>query len=147
MPNSVQMKLVKEDAEAEFWPRLTTDKVKEKTFVTIDWDKYVDEDEQDGADIDDSALAGGMDMASMMGGMGGMGGGGMGGGMDPNMMAQMMGGMGGGGMPGMGGGPGGGMDPAAMAEMMKSMGGGMPGGEDEADSDDDGDLPDLEASS
>lgn len=59
LPNSVQMKLVKEDAEAEFWPRLTTDKVKEKSFVTIDWDKYVDEDEQDGADIDDSALAGG----------------------------------------------------------------------------------------
>ena len=133
LPNSVQMKLEKKEKDQEFWPRLTTDKVSEKTFVTIDWDRYVDEDEQDG-DFDDSNLAGGMGMGGMpgMGGMGGMPG---------------MGGMGG--MPGMGG-----MDPAALQDMMAKMGGGM--GDmgdmgamgnyaDEADSDDDNEnMPDLE---
>ena len=43
LPQSIQMKLSKKDKEAEFWPRLLKDKVKEKTNVTIDWDRYVDE--------------------------------------------------------------------------------------------------------
>ncbi len=63
------MKLEKKEKDEEFWARLTTDKVKEKSFVTIDWDRYVDEDEQDG-DFDDSNLAGGQQMG--MPGMGGM---------------------------------------------------------------------------
>lgn len=46
------MKLMKEDNEAEFWPRLLADKLKEKTNVKVDWDKYVDEDEAEGADFD-----------------------------------------------------------------------------------------------
>lgn len=43
LPQSIQMKLNKKDKEAEFWPRLLKDKTKEKTNVTIDWDRYVDE--------------------------------------------------------------------------------------------------------
>eukprot|EP00605_Chrysophyceae_sp_TOSAG23-4_P001933 GSChrysophyteH1.ASY1.ANO1.2138.1 assembled CDS len=135
LPNSVQMKLTKKEKDEEFWPRLTTDKIKEKNTVTIDWDRYVDEDEQDG-DFDDSNLAGGQGMPGM-GGMGGMPG---------------MGGMGGGA---------GGMDPAALQAMMAQMGGGGAGGmpdmsgmgmpdmgDDEGDSDDDAEgMPDLEPSS
>jgi len=168
LDRSVQMLLKKkepeEGEEEEFWPRLLKDKHLEKGCVTIDWDRYVDEDEEDEAGaFDQSNLAGGMDMASMMGGggmpgMGGMGGmpgmGGMGGmGGMPGMggMGGMpgMGGMGGmGGMPGMGG-PGG-MDMEALMKQMGDLKGGMPGmgempdlGDDEGDSDDD-DLPDLE---
>jgi len=43
LPGSIQMKLSKKDKEAEFWPRLLKDKIKEKTNVTVDWDRYVDE--------------------------------------------------------------------------------------------------------
>ena len=146
LPQSVQMKLNKKEKEEKFWPRLTTDKVREKSFVSVDWDRYVDEDEQDG-DFDDANLQGGMDMSQMMGGggmpgMGGMGGGGMpdmgAGGMDQaklmEMMAQMKGGAGGdGGMP-------------DMSQMMGGMGEGGPAEDDGADSDDDDDLPDLEPS-
>jgi hypothetical protein len=85
LPRSVQMHIIKKKEEsAEFWPRLLKDKEKEKNQVKIDWDRYVDEDEQDGG-FDTSALDGGMDFGGMggggMGGMdfGGMGGGGMGG--------------------------------------------------------------------
>ena len=42
------MHLVKKDKESEFWPRLLQDKVKEKTNVKLDWDRYVDEDEAKG---------------------------------------------------------------------------------------------------
>ena len=52
------------------WPRLSKDKVR-LAFLKTDFNKWVDEDEQDGAapvnDIDDDGLGG-------MGGMGGMGG-------------------------------------------------------------------------
>ena len=61
LPNSVQMKLNKKEKDEEFWTRLTSDKIKEKNTVTIDWDRYVDEDEQDG-DFDDANLAGGQGM-------------------------------------------------------------------------------------
>merc|ERR1712161_175938 len=163
LPRSVQMHLIKatvesseddkEDTEEEWWPRLLEDKKLEKNQIKVDWNRYVDEDEEE--------EAGGFDMAGMGGGMpGGMGGGmpGMGGGMPG------MGGMGG--MPGMGGpgGPGGGMGGMDMEALMKQMGGmgGAPGmggmpdmssmpGDDGADSDDgdedaDDDLPDLEDS-
>jgi len=112
LPNSIQMKLMKKDTEKdEFWPRLLKDKVLEKNSVTIDWDRYVDEDEGD-EDFDMNSMGGGQ-------GFGGMGG-----------------------MPDMGGMPGG-MGDMDIQKMMANMKGGeMP--EDEPDSDDDEDLPDLE---
>ena len=98
--------LSKTDKDTEYWPRLTKEKVK-NSRITVDWNKWVDEDEEDaapaemGGDFDPSmmnAFGGGGGMPGM-GGMGGMPG---------------MGGMGG--MPGMGGGAGGmgGMDMEAL---------------------------------
>jgi prostaglandin-E synthase len=158
LPRSVQMhvmKVVKEedkdDDEEEFWPRLLEDKTLEKNQVKIDWDRYVDEDEEEEG-FDTSNLEGGMGMGGPggmpgMGGPGGMPGmegmggmpgmegmGGMGG-MDMEALMKQMGGMGGmGGMPDMG-------DMAGMGGMP-----GMGGADQEADSDDDDeeDLPDLE---
>ncbi|KAM0887928.1 hypothetical protein ACQ4PT_028679 [Festuca glaucescens] len=85
-----------EKAEAKWWNKLVRDDQKAPHFVKVDWDKWVDEDD-DGADIN----VDGMDFANM-GGMGGLGGmGGMG---DLASMMGGMGGMGGMGMPqGMGG--------------------------------------------
>ena len=60
------MKLNKKEKGEEFWPRLLLDKVKEKTNVKVDWDRYVDEDEANG-DFDTNNLDGGNDF----GGMGG----------------------------------------------------------------------------
>lgn len=60
-----------------FWPRLIKEKEK-LGYIKTDFDRWVDEDEEDEA----PGLADGFDMSSfqqMMGGMGGMGGGGMGG--------------------------------------------------------------------
>ena len=76
LPRNVQMHIMKkEDDKEEFWPRLLADKAKEKNQVQVDWDRYVDEDEEDGG-FDTSALEGGMGLGGMpgMGGMGGMGG-------------------------------------------------------------------------
>mmetsp|Transcript_21664 Transcript_21664/g.33968 ORF Transcript_21664/g.33968 Transcript_21664/m.33968 type:complete len:227 (+) Transcript_21664:150-830(+) len=157
LPRSVVMHVMKKDKEEEeFWPRLLKDKALEKNQVKIDWDRYVDEDEEEEG-FDTSALDGGMDMGSMMGGGGGGMPGGMPGGMDMASMMQGMGGMGG--MPGMGGAGGaggmpGGMDMEALMKQMGQMGGGggadMMGGDDgEPDSDDDDsddDLPELEDS-
>ncbi|GAC74858.1 HSP90 co-chaperone p23 [Moesziomyces antarcticus T-34] len=89
--------LRKKTAQEEYWPRLTKDKVRLHNVKT-DFDKWVDEDEQDeeadaGAGMPDMGGAGGMDPSLM--GMGGAGGQGF----DlQSMMAQMgqMGGMGGG---------------------------------------------------
>jgi len=160
LPRSIQMHVMKAksddgddgDDDEEFWPRLLKDKALEKNQVKIDWDRYVDEDEEDEAGgFDMSALEGGrgmggmpggpggMDMASMMAGMGG-GAGGPGGGMD---MASMMAGMGGGGA----GGPGSGMDMDALMKQMGDLGGAGGAGGDDDDDDDDSDddsLPDLE---
>ena len=73
--------LQKKEDKAEFWPRLSSQKGKLHN-VRTDFDKWVDEDEQDGtADLPD------------MDGMAGMGGAGMGGG-QPDF-ASMMGGAGG----------------------------------------------------
>ncbi len=61
LPRSVQMLNVKKDKEEEsFWPRLLKDKALEKNQVQIDWDRYVDEDEEDE----------GFDMSNLDGGMG-----------------------------------------------------------------------------
>ena len=93
-PRNVQMHVMKattegkEEEEEEFWPRLLEDKALEKNQVKVDWDKYVDEDEEE--------ETGGFDMSGVEGGMGMGGMPGMGGGM-PGMPG--MGGMGG--MPGM----------------------------------------------
>lgn len=71
------MKLIKKEADGEFWPRLLKDKLLEKTNVTIDWDRYVDEDEQNG-DFSTENLEGGNEFGGggggPPGGMGGMGG-------------------------------------------------------------------------
>lgn len=148
----------KDDDQEEYWPRLFKDKTKNQK-VTIDWSKWVDEDEQDEAPempqedgmqgfggqggqggmpgmpgMGGAGGAGGMDMAAMqqmMAGMGGAGGAGGAGGMD---MASMMAGMGGAGGPGGAGG----MDMAAMQKMMAGMGGaGGMGGPDSDDEDED----------
>ncbi|KAK8509838.1 hypothetical protein V6N13_093682 [Hibiscus sabdariffa] len=76
-----------EKAEKVWWKKLLRGDGKPPHYVKVDWDKWVDEDEDKGAgDLD----LGGMDFSNF-GGMGGMG--------------DMMGGMGGmmGGMGGMGG--------------------------------------------
>lgn len=157
-PRNIQLHIIKgaEDQD-EFWPRLLKDKALEKNQVKVDWDRYVDEDEEEEG-FDTSALEGGSGMGGMPpgggmgGGMPGMGGGG--GGMPPGMdmeaLMKQMGGMGGGG-PGGGGGMPGGMDMEAMMKQMGGMGGGTPGGEGDDDGDDDDDddldaddLPDLE---
>ena len=54
--------LRKKELKEEYWPRLTKDKSK-LHFLKTDFDKWVDEDEQDAVNDED-----------VMGGMGGMGG-------------------------------------------------------------------------
>ncbi|KAI9059637.1 HSP20-like chaperone [Trametes sanguinea] len=123
---SFNLLIRKKEKKAEFWPRLTKEKIRTQ-FIKTDFSKWVDEDEQEG---DAAALDEDFDM----GGMGGMPG---------------MGGMGG--MPGMGGMGGmGGMD---LDAMLKSMGGAGGAGDEagpsgegaESDSDDDGPPPLEEA--
>ena len=89
LPSSIQIKLMKKDREKEeFWPRLLKDKVLEKNTVTVDWDRYVDEDEGD-EDFDMNSMGGGQGFGD---GMAGMNGGGSGEGMDiQRMLAQMQG--------------------------------------------------------
>jgi hypothetical protein len=132
LPRSVQMHILKKDKDEDgFWPRLLQDKTLEKNQVQIDWDRYIDEDDED--------EQGGFDMSNLAGGSGMMGG-----------MPGMEGMMGGGGMGGMGG-----MDMEALMKQMGGMGGGdggMPdfgdlggeGGDDDDDDDDLDNLPDLE---
>ena len=60
LPQSIQMKLNKKEASDEFWIRLLKDKHLEKTNVTIDWDRYVDEDDASG-NFETSNLEGGND--------------------------------------------------------------------------------------
>jgi len=76
LPRSIQMHIMKkmkkntdddkdenkddeEEEEEAFWPRLLKDKALEKNQVKIDWDRYVDEDEEVEG-FDTSALDGGM---------------------------------------------------------------------------------------
>ena len=41
---SILLSLGKKDTEAEYWPRITKEKVK-NSRITTDWDKWVEEDE------------------------------------------------------------------------------------------------------
>uniref|UniRef100_A0A7N0VCA9 Co-chaperone protein p23 n=1 Tax=Kalanchoe fedtschenkoi TaxID=63787 RepID=A0A7N0VCA9_KALFE len=85
-----------EKAEKQWWKKLVKD-VKTPHYVKVDWDKWVDEDDDEPAGGAGDLDMGGMDFSkfSDMGGMGGLGGmGGMGG-------LEGLGGMGG--MSGMGG--------------------------------------------
>ncbi|EMF09545.1 HSP20-like chaperone [Sphaerulina musiva SO2202] len=90
-PRAVELVLQKKELKAEYWDRLLKDKQKVH-FLKTDFDRWVDEDEQDVAADDD-------DYMSRMGGMGGMGGGADGGfgGIDFSKLggAAGMGGMGG----------------------------------------------------
>ncbi|KAF4760484.1 hypothetical protein N7455_001273 [Penicillium solitum] len=127
----VELVLRKKELKQEFWPRLLESKQK-MHFLKTNFDKWVDEDEQDEAGEDD--------YANNFGGFGGEGGG------DPNA-GPGAGGLGNidfsklGGMPGMGGMGGGMPDLSALAGGMGGMGG-MPGGEGAEE--DDEDLPELE---
>ncbi|TPX17056.1 uncharacterized protein E0L32_012290 [Thyridium curvatum] len=71
----VELKLRKKELKEEYWPRLLKDS-KKVHFLKTDFDKWVDEDEQDEAAEDDFSQFGGM---GGMPGMGGMGGGDFGG--------------------------------------------------------------------
>ena len=88
--------LEKKDLEEEYWPRLTKDKIKYRNIRT-DFDRWVDEDEQDEVEAEDlSGMDGMADMAGM-GGMGDMAGlGGMGGmgDFDISQLAKQFGGAG-----------------------------------------------------
>mgnify|MGYP006086498835 CR=1 FL=1 len=110
--------------EAESWTRITKEKTK-NARINIDWNKWVDSDDEEeegdkgmNKDFDPSQMQNfggnqgnqGMDMASMMSGMGGANGGNQG--MDMASMMSQMGGANGGN---------GGMD---MASMMSQMNGG-----------------------
>lgn len=67
----VDLVLRKKELRAEYWPRLLKEKQKVH-FVKTDFDKWVDEDEQDGT-ADDDGL-GGLDLGAMGGDGGGLGG-------------------------------------------------------------------------
>jgi hypothetical protein len=67
----VELKLRKKELSEEYWPRLLKEK-KKLHFLKTDFDKWVDEDEQNEAADEDFGNFGGGDMGGM-GGMGGMG--------------------------------------------------------------------------
>ncbi|KFZ10362.1 hypothetical protein V502_08162 [Pseudogymnoascus sp. VKM F-4520 (FW-2644)] len=129
---NIELVLRKKEAKEEFWPRLLKDS-KKVHYLKTDFDKWVDEDEQEEAPEEDLGGMGGMPP----GGMGGMGGGAGGmGGMD---MASMMGGMGG------GGGDFGGIDFSKLGAMGGAGGmGGLGDMDDEGEGEDDDELPALE---
>ncbi|KHN99187.1 HSP20-like chaperone [Metarhizium album ARSEF 1941] len=64
---NIEIKIQKKESKKEYWPRLLKDS-KKPHFVKTDFDKWVDEDEQNEAAEDDFSQFGGM------GGMPGMGG-------------------------------------------------------------------------
>jgi hypothetical protein len=74
----VEMKLRKKELDESYWPRLLKE-AKKVHFLKTDFDKWVDEDEQNEAAEEDFSNFGGM---GGMPGMGGMGGGGDFGGID-----------------------------------------------------------------
>jgi len=94
----VEMKLRKKDLDDTYWPRLLKE-AKKVHFLKTNFDKWVDEDEQNEAPEEDFSQFGGMGGMPGMGGAGGMGG--MGGGDFGGIDFSKLGG--GGGMPGMGG--------------------------------------------
>lgn len=103
------MILRKKDQQEEYWPRLTKEKLKYH-YIKTDFDKWVDEDEQDEVKDDPNDF----------GGPGGPGG--PGGAMDFSQMLSGMGGMGGLGGAGGSGGPGG-VDLSALASQLGQAGG------------------------
>lgn len=121
---NIEMKLQKKELKEEYWPRLFKEKARYH-FLKTDFDKWVDEDEQNENAEEDMSQFGGM------GGMPGMDGppGGDFGGIDFSKLG------GAGGLPGMEGlgGMGG----------MGGMGAGA-GDDDDEDEDDEDDMPDLE---
>lgn len=142
LPRSIQMLVMKktndDGDDDEFWPRLLKDKSLEKNQVKIDWDRYVDEDEEEEeGGFDTGNLAGGQGMPGMPG-MGGM---------DPSNMdmealMKQMGGMGGMGKEGLGG-----LNTAGSPDFLDKNddddSDDMPGLDDNPDDDDD-DMPALE---
>ncbi|KAI4232747.1 MAG: hypothetical protein LQ349_004800 [Xanthoria aureola] len=85
--------LRKKELKEEYWPRLLKDS-KKVHFLKTDFDKWVDEDEQDGAPDDAMAGMGGMGGGMPgMEGMGGMGGDGGFGGIDFSKLGGGAGGM------------------------------------------------------
>ncbi|KAI7208396.1 hypothetical protein KC333_g9155 [Hortaea werneckii] len=112
----IEMVVQKKQLGEEYWPRLLKDKAKVH-FLKTDFNKWVDEDEQDAVPEDD-------DYMSRMAGMQGMGGDGGFGGID----FSKLGGMGGADMAGLQG--------------MQGMGG--EGADDEGDDDDEEGMPALE---
>lgn len=119
---NVEMKLQKKDLKEEYWPRLLKES-KRVHFLKTDFDKWVDEDEQNEAPEEDFSQFGGMGGAGGAGGMPGMGG--DFGGIDFSKLG------GGGGMP----------DLSALGGMAGL--GGEEGDEEEDDESDD-DMPALE---
>ncbi|KAI9660265.1 MAG: hypothetical protein M1831_003573 [Alyxoria varia] len=118
----VEMKLQKKELKEEYWPRLLKDNIKVHNIKT-DFDKWVDEDEQEGVPDDDTMNQFGGGMPGMpgmegMGGMGGMGGEGGFGGLDFSKLGGGAGGLG---------------DLGADA-----------GDEEEGDEEDDEEMPELE---
>ncbi|KAI6249412.1 hypothetical protein HI914_02802 [Erysiphe necator] len=74
---NIELVLRKKELKEEYWPRLIKDN-KKLHFLKTDFDKWVDEDEQDGIPDENLANMGGIggmpgmgDMSSMMGGGGG----------------------------------------------------------------------------
>ncbi|KAI1411171.1 HSP20-like chaperone [Hypoxylon sp. FL1857] len=67
---NVELKLRKKELNEEYWPRLLKDS-KKVQFLKTDFDKWVDEDEQNEAPEDDFSQFGGMGGMPGMGGMGG----------------------------------------------------------------------------
>ncbi|KAL0219208.1 hypothetical protein P9112_004861 [Eukaryota sp. TZLM1-RC] len=66
----VRFILMKKDTEAEFWPRLTKEKIKQH-WLGIDWNHYVDEDEEKPEDTGAFDMSQFQNLANM-GGMPGM---------------------------------------------------------------------------
>ncbi|KAK2928829.1 hypothetical protein FoTM2_011693 [Fusarium oxysporum f. sp. vasinfectum] len=67
---NVEIKLQKKELKEEYWPRLLKDS-KRVHFLKTDFDKWVDEDEQNEAPEDDFSQFGGMGGMPGMGDMGG----------------------------------------------------------------------------
>ncbi|KAJ1486800.1 HSP20-like chaperone, partial [Baffinella frigidus] len=59
LPRNIQIWLKKETAEDEYWPRILQDRAFEKKHLSIDWDRWKDEDDCEAGAFDTSALGGG----------------------------------------------------------------------------------------
>ena len=72
----IQLLIPKQDKDAEWWPRLTKEKIKHQC-IKVDFDKWKDEDEVEAAggdaDFGMPGMGGNFDLNSMMSQMGGLG--------------------------------------------------------------------------